>query len=130
MTGRSVRICQVVSGCRALLGIGLLAWPARLASVASFGDRPPASWLVRLLGARMLAQSAVELAHTNRTVVRLGAAADALHALSMLAVAGRRSGYRHAALVSAAIAAASAAAGLATRASSGPATRVISGRAG
>lgn len=121
MTGRSVRTCQAVSGCRALLGVGLLAWPARLATVASFGGRPPAGWLVRLLGARMLAQSAVELARTTPTVVRLGAAVDALHAASMLAVAGRRPGYRHAALTSAAIAATSAAAGLATiaRASSG-----------
>ena len=122
MTGRSVRTCQAVSGCRALLAVGLLGWPARLAAVASFGGRVPASWLVRLLGARMLAQSAVGLARTTPTVVRLGAATDAVHAASMLAVAGYRPAYRHAALTSAAIAATSAAAGLATVA------RVTSGR--
>lgn len=116
MIGRSLRTCQAVSGCRALLAVGLLAWPTRLATVASFGGRPPAGWLVRLLGARMLAQSAVELVRTTRTVVRLGAAVDAMHAASMLAVAVRRPGYRHAALTSAAIAGTSAAAGLVTSA--------------
>lgn len=110
----AVTVCRALSFGRAGLALGLLLRPRRLAAAAGFGGRPPAAWLVRLLGTRMLAQSGLELARTTRQVLRAGAAVDALHAASMLAVAARRAGYRRGALVSAAVAAASAAATLAS----------------
>jgi hypothetical protein len=107
---------RAISAGRVALGIGLLIRPHRLATLASFGGRCPANWLVRLLGGRMLAQSALELATGDRRVLRLSAAIDVLHAVSMLAVAARRTRYRRVALASAGLAGASAAALLAGRA--------------
>src|SRR5206468_6181106 len=95
---------------RGLLAVGLLLEPERLVAVVGRGGRQPARWLVRLLGARMLAQSGLELARTTRPVLRAGSAIDALHAASMLALAARRPDYRRSALASAAVAAGSAAA--------------------
>ncbi len=103
---------RAASAGRGLLGIALLMLPNRCAALASFGGRRPAAWLVRLLGARMLAQSGLELASGSRRAIRLGAATDALHAASMLAVAVRRPGYRPVALASAGLAAASATVGV------------------
>jgi hypothetical protein len=101
---------RAVSAARAVLAVGLLIRPGRVARLVSFGARCPAPWLIRLLGGRMLAQSGVELAGNSRRLVRLGAAVDALHAASMLAAAVRWPSYRRVALASAGIAAASAAA--------------------
>jgi hypothetical protein len=70
--------------------------------------------IVRLLGARRVAQAAVGLAVPRREVWLAGAAVDALHALSMLAAAARWPGYRRAALLSAGTAAMAAAAQYAT----------------
>jgi len=113
LRGGSIRTCRAISIARALLALALLARPDRIAKAATFGGRLPAAWLIRLLGGRLLAQSGLELARTNRSVVRFGAAVDAVHAASMLAVAVGRPRYRKVALVSAALALASAAGGLA-----------------
>jgi hypothetical protein len=107
---RALVVCRLIRAGRALLAVGLLLQPERLAAVVGRGGRRPARWLIRLLGARMLAQSGVELAHTTRPVLRAGSAIDALHAASMLALAARRPDYRRSALASAAVAAGSAAA--------------------
>jgi hypothetical protein len=111
LSRRARNSCRVFGAGRALLALGLLIRPDRAAAVV--GGRRPATWLVRLLGARMLAQSGLELARTTKPVLRTGAAVDALHALSMLALAVRWPRYRRGALASATVAAASAAAGLA-----------------
>jgi hypothetical protein len=112
MRSSSIRVCRVISVARALLALGLLVRPDRIATLASFGGRLPAAWLIRLLGGRLLAQSGLELARASGPVVRFGAAVDALHAASMVAIALRRPRYRQVALASAAVAAASAVAGL------------------
>jgi hypothetical protein len=75
--------------------------------------RPP-RWLVRLLGARVLAQQLVVVTAPTRGLVLLGAGVDTLHALSMVAAAWRWPQQRRAASVSAASATASALLGLAT----------------
>jgi len=110
---------RLVSAARAVLAIGLLVRPDRVASLVSFGARCPAPWLIRLLGGRMLAQSGVELAGNSRRLVRLGALVDALHSASMLAAAARWPRYRRVALASAGIAATSAAASFAGTAAAG-----------
>jgi hypothetical protein len=109
-TDTALAICRLVSASRALLALGLLLQPERLAMLVGHGGRLPARWLVRLLGARMLAQSGLELARPTRPVLRAGTAVDALHAASMLALAARRPDYRRSALASAVVAAGSAAA--------------------
>jgi hypothetical protein len=58
-------------------------------------------WVVRLLGARLVVQHAVVLAaHDRRRTAHGGVAVDALHALSMLPLAGSAT-YGRAALISA-----------------------------
>jgi hypothetical protein len=63
-----------------------------------------------MLGIRMLVQGGVELARPRHDVIRVGAAVDATHALSMVGVALVSPRYRRGAVISAAIATASAAA--------------------
>ena len=69
---------------------------------------PERLWAVRLLGARLVAQHAAVLVAPRAPVLRATAAVDALHAASMLPVLALPR-YRRAALVSGALAAASAA---------------------
>lgn len=92
---------------------------------------PGALRVVRVLGARQLAQAGLCVPAPTPTLLALGAGVDAAHALSMaaLALAGRR--WRRPAMVSGLIAAAFAVAGAraARRASAHP-DRVRSGRTG
>lgn len=71
----------------------------------------PPGWIVRVLGARLLAQAAPEAIRPSRRLLRLGLVVDLTHAASMLAAARIWPRYRRAALASAASAAASAVAG-------------------
>lgn len=64
--------------------------------------------VIRILGARHLVQAAVT-ARAGRTLHRLGGGVDAVHALTMAALAGLDPKRRHAAAVNAAIALAFAA---------------------
>lgn len=87
------------------MGCAALARPGRLGLGA-----PPA--VVRLLGARMALQGLVlrRVGEDRRRAFRVGAATDGLHAASMVAAAMVWSRYRRPALVSAAVAATTAAA--------------------
>lgn len=60
--------------------------------------------VARVLGVRHLAQAGLTLARPSTTVLTLGVGADALHAASMLAVAGVDRSDRRAALASAGVA--------------------------
>lgn len=84
--------------------------PAVLRLVTGDQDVPP-SWIVRLLGARTLAQGAAESIRPRRDVLVLGVVVDLAHAASMVAAATAWPHYRRAALTSAASAAASAVVG-------------------
>ena len=77
--------------------------PGRLSSGAL--SRRPAKTLVRLLGARQLAQAALIEARPSRSRILAGALVDGLHAASMVLLARGRSQIARPALASAAVAA-------------------------
>jgi hypothetical protein len=106
---------RLVAGASAGWGAAQLAMPERVLRAVAPG-RPSGPLLVatRVLGARLVVQNAVVLARPTRAVVLAGAAVDALHALSTVPAALLWPQYRRPALVSGAIAAASAVLGLAT----------------
>jgi hypothetical protein len=93
-------------------GVALLARPQAVVDAAAPAFPRDRLWLVRLLGARLIAQHGVVLAAPDPRVVRLGSAVELLHAASMVPfVASPR--YGRAARISGALAAASASAALA-----------------
>lgn len=107
------RFARMLAGGQCLVGICLLVLPGRVAAAISSdpGERPP-RWLIRLLGGRLIGQGSAQLLSPTAGLLRAGAAVDASHAASMLAVAAVSPRYRRPALSSAALASASAAAGL------------------
>ena len=104
-------------------GAFLLNRPGRMFDIASHtvGDRA-AHRVTVALGVRETVQAGLGLIFTGPVALRAGAAVDATHALSMLAVAARSQRYRRPALVSAGVACAAALIGLALteRNSEGP----------
>ena len=90
----------------------LLARPLTVARAVS-GEQPPA-WVIRALGARLLAQGLAEALRPDRRTLQLGVAVDTAHALSMLPAAWLLPRYRRSALASAASSAVSAAIGAVT----------------
>lgn len=90
---------------RAVWGAGLLLAPDRMLGLV--GDRSPeVERLTRLLGARHVAEAATLVAtRGTRPPPRWPVAMDAVHALSMLALAAIAPRHRRAALTSAGIAA-------------------------
>jgi hypothetical protein len=116
MTGTGRRpATRVLAAVLGAANLGLVVAPADVAAaVASGPGRPPPPGLVRLLGTRVVLQQTVVLAAPTRRIVLLGAAADALHAVSMVTAALRWPRHRRAAAVSAACAGLSALLELAT----------------
>jgi hypothetical protein len=91
-------------------GALLVARPGEVGrAVSSGGGRPPAPAVVRLLGARMLAQGIVVALFPRRRVCRAAGVVDGAHAASMLGLAAVTATYRRAALASAGVAVVSAA---------------------
>jgi hypothetical protein len=102
MTAAPIRALAFV---RLLLALVLVGRPARVGrAVAGKDASPPPSWLVRVLGGRLLVESLAELARPTPAVVRAGAGIDAAHAVSMLVLAVSPS-HRRAVLASGAVAA-------------------------
>jgi hypothetical protein len=95
-------------------GLLLVTRPGAAVAALAPGPQQPPRWLVRLLGARRLVQATVTIVLPTRRVLLLGAATDALHALSMVVAALRWPGLRRATSLSAAAAVAAAAAAAAT----------------
>lgn len=95
--GRMHVIAEITSAAGALA----LCWPERLSRLAC-GARAadPPAWIVRLLGARYLAQAAAELSHPTRRVWLASSVIDNVHAATMVAAAFTWPSYRRAALVS------------------------------
>jgi hypothetical protein len=89
-------------------GVGLLARPAAVVRTVCAGAPEPPVWVARLLGGRLVLQSALVLLRPSRGTLLTGAAVDVLHGASMLAVAGWLPAYRRAAVASAALAAVAA----------------------
>ncbi|MCU1606191.1 MAG: hypothetical protein JWP46_2656 [Modestobacter sp.] len=106
------RATRTVSGVLAAWGVVQLARPGQLVRTLS-PDRPgPRLWVVRLLGARMLAQHALVITAPDRPVVALSATVDGIHAATMLLTAATMPAYRRASLVSAGVAGAASLAGM------------------
>lgn len=80
-------------------GAALVSRPAAVIRAVG-GDEAPPSWVVRVLGARLLLQQTAVLIRPTRGPVVAGAALDALHALSTVAVVLRWPAYRRMAVVS------------------------------
>jgi hypothetical protein len=94
-------------------GLMLMALPSRLAALVAGGGARPSPAIVRLLGARMVAQGALQLVRPSTGTVRMAAVTEALHGTSMVGLAVLSARYRRPAVASAAVAAASVAAELA-----------------
>ena len=94
----------LVAACRALYGAALLAAPEPiLTAVTGVVPSVRARRVTRLLGARHVAQAAVS-ASARQRMLAVGAAADCLHAASMLILAATGRRMRRAELADAAIA--------------------------
>jgi hypothetical protein len=93
------RLSRVLAGPGGLWGLALLVRPQRV--VAALCPEFPQSklWVARVLGARLVLQSAVVLAVPARRTVRAAATVEALHAASVVPLL-RSPRYRRAALVS------------------------------
>lgn len=97
-------------------GSMLLLDPRRVGALSASPLRvPPAPWVVRLLGGRLVGQGAVVIARPSGRAAVIGAVVDAAHAATMLAVAAVSTRYRRPALISAFVAGACAAAQLRAR---------------
>jgi hypothetical protein len=101
-------LLRLVSGAGGAWGLTLLTRPRPV--IAALCPEFPQSrmWVVRVLGARLVAQHAVVLVAPERPIVRASSAVDALHAASMLPLLGSPR-YRRAAMISGGVAAAYAA---------------------
>ena len=109
----TVRAQTLLAGVRACYGTVQLARPAWSAEQQLGGPLDRATTrVVRVLGARQVAQASLALAFPAEPLLGLGVGADALHALSMLPLAAAAPRWRRPALVSGLMAAAFAAAGL------------------
>jgi len=115
---------NVLAGVRAACGAVQLAAPAYSAEQLLGGPLDATTQrVVRVLGARQLAQAGLAVSFPAGPLLGLGVAVDAMHALSMVALAASRPRWRRPALISAAMAAAFAATGvLAARRISGKRT--------
>ena len=111
-TGRA--LTRLVSASTAAWALALLLRPDDVSRAVGAADPLPPSWIVRVLGARLVVQHAVVLAVPERRVVVAGGVVDGLHALSMVPVAVWWPEHRRAALVSAATAVGPAAIGALT----------------
>lgn len=94
------------------VGAALVSRPAQTGHWASPGHPPPTG-TVRILGARQLIQGIVVAVRPSRGIVVTGATVDLAHAASMIVIASLRRDDRRAALLSAALAGAFAAVGVA-----------------
>ena len=102
------RILRGSLAVQAAWGLALAAVPARTAALVCAGRPQPRAWIVRVLGVRLLVQSAWVLLSPSRFRVRGAAAVEAVHAASMAGAATLWPRYRWAATVSGTTAAASA----------------------
>jgi hypothetical protein len=100
----STRADRVVSVAGLVAGAVLLARPERVLTPLAPEYPGRRRWIVRVLGARLVAQHAAVLAAPTPAVLRASAGADLLHAASMVPLL-RSPRYGRAARISAAVAA-------------------------
>ncbi|WP_448627831.1 hypothetical protein [Geodermatophilus sp. URMC 64] len=93
------RLIRALAGLGGLWGLALLVRPEQVAAALCPEFPRSRLWVARVLGARLVAQSAVVLAVPDRRPVRVTAAVEALHATSMVPLLGSPR-YRRAAVIS------------------------------
>jgi hypothetical protein len=109
--GRRRAATRLLAGLGVGSGMALLARPRRIVDAVAPEFPRDRLWLVRLLGARLVAQHGAVLAAPGPGIVRIGSAVDLVHAASMVPlVASPR--YGRAARISGGLAAAYAAVAL------------------
>jgi hypothetical protein len=109
----SLRAETMLAAARAGYGAVQLAAPGYSAEQRLGGPLDPATLrVVRVLGARQLAQAGLALGYPAEPLAGLGVAVDALHALSMVPVVAAAPRWRRPALVSGLMATAFAVAGV------------------
>ncbi len=96
----------------ALLGAGIAARPVAIVRWAAGGEQTPPTWVVRVLGLRQLLQGIAVGMRPTRAVIGIGVAVDLSHAVTMAAACRLLPRYRHSAILSGTVAAASAVAGI------------------
>ena len=101
-------LIRLLSGAGAVWGLVLLFRPRRVVAALCPEYPPSRSWVVRVLGARLVAQHALVLVAPGQPAVQVASAVDLLHAASMVPLLAVRR-YRRAALISGGVAAAYAA---------------------
>lgn len=99
---------RLVSTVFAGWGAALLLRPAEVNRAVCAGRREPPTWVTQVLGARLVVQHVAVLVRPTRGVELTGVTVDALHALSMVAVAVGSPAYRRSAVVSGGTSAAAA----------------------
>jgi hypothetical protein len=98
-------VSRVALAARAGWGLGCLVAPIAVGRALGLrADDRPAHLFLRLLGARDLGQAVLAATDPPPVMLRLGAGVDALHALSMYALAAGSADYRRPALTAAAVA--------------------------
>ena len=102
---------RVWGAATAAVGATALLGGQRVAKAVSGGSGVPDAAVVRMLGGRQLLQGAAILIRPARPLLIGAVTVDVLHAASVVAASVVWPGYRRAALTSAAVASASAAAG-------------------
>lgn len=95
---------RVFATASAATGLALLLRAERIAAAAGRRAGRPDPRIVRVLGARQVAQAVLTLVRPTSAVLALGAAVDASHAASMVALAGASPRFRRPALASATVA--------------------------
>jgi hypothetical protein len=103
----AVTVLRAYGSAHVVLGTALSSRPNEVARVVAGREASPPSWVVRMLGVRLLAQGVAELVRPTCRVLLCAAGIDALHAASMIGVAADTR-YRRCAIVSAAVAGTSA----------------------
>ena len=82
----------------------LLVAPRAVAATTAGSGRPAPSWMVRLLGVRLLCQGCLLLRRPTEAVTSIGTGIEAVHGATMLCVAGFDSRDRSTALSAATLA--------------------------
>jgi hypothetical protein len=79
---------RIFGAVQAMVAVVLLVAPGFIASAAAGRDRQVPTWVVRLLGTRMLCQGCLLAWKPTDTVVSAGRCIEAVHGATMLCVAG------------------------------------------
>jgi hypothetical protein len=77
-------LTRLLAGLGAATGVVLLSRPQQVVDAVAPAFPRDRHWLVRVLGARLVAQHGAVLAAPDPRLVRLGSAVDLLHAASMV----------------------------------------------